>query len=544
MRFCVLLLLWLPTGLSAQLVRGFVRDSASGEPVVGVLVALVQRPSGDRRVVLTDDEGRFTVAAPGAGSYALETKRIGVRPVLSPVFTLAAGEARELSPTVAPVVAVLEAVRVTGRSYCGERVSEGAETATLWEEVRAALTATRLTREGSRFPVTITSFKRTLDPASFEVRAEERTERSGMTSNPFLSAPIASLSAHGYIIDDGGTLLYRAPDVDVLLSDAFVRDHCFRALRGTSRQTGLLGLSFEPTSARRVPDIAGVLWIDARTRELRRLEYHYTRSPVDIATRLPLSYMEFARLPSGAWVVQRWAIRMPQVKRVGARDASTNPMVVADPPRNRLVDALEGLVFDSSAGRPLAGARVSLRGTPFNATADATGHFRIQLADTGSYMLVFDHARLDSLGFEVPSRAVRVSEALTTADVAVPSLRVMRAALCPASRAPERTGIVHGIVRSASGTAMSWATIRYRWAEHVVAVSPDSPLPPAPGVPVTTSASGATLVADARGRYLICDVPPGRYRLTLESAAGELAEMDVVVDAGELVLREMTLRRR
>jgi protocatechuate 3,4-dioxygenase beta subunit len=561
----LLLVLCLPTALSAQVVRGVVRDSASGDPAAGVLVALLQRGTGERRTVLTDEEGRFTIAAPGPGSYSLETKRIGVRPVVSPEFTLGAGEARELSTTVAPVVALLDAVRVTGRSYCGARVSQGAETATLWEEVRAALTATRLTREARGFPVTITSFKRTLDPASFEVRAEERSERSGVTSNPFMSAPLASLSAHGYIVSEGSTLQYRGPDVDVLLSDTFVRDHCFRAVLGTSQQMGLLGLSFEPTSARKLPDIAGVLWIDARTHELRRLEYQYTRSPLEIHGRLPLSYMDFARLPSGAWIVQRWAIRMPHAKRVGAGDAPTNPLVVADPPRNRLIAVLEeggeavvgerqtsraayvvqGTVFDSSAGKPLPGARVSLRGTPFNATADAAGRFRIQLPDTGSYMLVFDHPRLDSLGFEVRSRGIRVAGGLTTADVAVPPLALVRSALCPGSRAPDRTGIVHGTVRNSAGAAMSWATIRYRWAQYaVVAANRQSPLPAASSVPVTASAPDATFVTDSRGRYLICDVPPGRYRLTLESETDDVAQTDVFVDAGELVLREMTLRRR
>jgi carboxypeptidase family protein len=564
MRFSLLLLLYIPTALSAQVVRGMVRDSASGDPAPGVLVGLVQRASGERRTVLTDEQGQFTLAAPGSGSYSLQTKRIGVRPVLSPEFTLSAGQAREFSLTVAPVIAILDAVRVTGRSYCGQRVADGAETATLWEEVRAALTATRLTREQPGFPVTIANFTRTLDPANFQVRAEERSERTGVTSNPFMSAPIASLSAHGYIVNDGSNLLYRGPDVDVLLSDTFVRDHCFRAILGTSQQVGFLGLSFEPTSARKVSDIEGVLWVDARTRELRRLEYHYTRSPLEVDSRLPLSYMDFARLPSGAWIVQRWAIRMPYVARANS-DAPTNPFVVADRPRHRLVAVLEqggeafvgarqtsrvtyvveGVVFDSSAGRPLAGARVSLRGTPFSATADAAGRFRFQLPDSGSYMLVFDHARLDSLGFEVPSRGVRVAGPLTTTDVAVPPLAVVRSALCPGSRALERTGILHGIVRNPNGAAMSWATIKYRWAQYTVAsVSPQSPAPGASSLPVTTSAPGATFVADSRGRYLICDLPPGHYRLTLEGETGDVGETEVIVEAGELVLRQMTLRRR
>jgi Carboxypeptidase regulatory-like domain len=559
-----LLVLCLPAVLPAQVVRGVVRDSASREPAAGVLVALVQRASGERRTVLTDEQGRFTIAAPGAGSYALETKRIGVRPALSPEFSLGAGEAREVSLAVAPVVAVLDAVRVTGRSYCGARVSEGAETATLWEEVRAALTATRLTRDGPGFPVTVVSFRRTLDPRSFEVRTEERSERSGVTSNPFTSLPLASLSAHGYVIDDGdGNLLYNAPDVDALLSDRFIRDHCFRAVLGTNAQTGLIGLSFEPTSARKVPDIAGVLWIDARTRQLRRLEYRYTRHPLDVGGRFPISYIEYARVPSGAWIIQRWAIRMPRVARAGSRDASTNPFAVSDPrsqlvavieeggealigvrQTSRVTYAVEGAVFDSSAGQPLVGARVSLRGTPFSATADAAGRFRIQLPDTGSYMLVFEHPRLDSLGFDAPSRTVRVAGPLTTADIAVPPLAVVRSALCPGSRGAARPGILHGIIRNADGVVMSWATIKYRWAQYTVApASPQSPLPAASSVPVTTSAPGATFVADSRGRYLICDVPPGRYRLTLESETGEAAETDVFVGAGELVRRDLTLRR-
>jgi hypothetical protein len=159
-------------------------------------------------------------------------------------------------------------------------------------------------------------------------------------------------------------------------------------------------------------------------------------------------------------------------------------------------------------------------------------------------MIVVDHARLDSLGFEVPSRAVRVAGPLTTADVAVPPLAAVRAALCPAARAPERTGIVHGTVRDPAGAAMSWATIKYRWDQYAVAsASLASPLPTGTSVPVTASAAGATFVADSRGRYLICDVPPGRYRLTLEREAGEQATTEVVVVAGELVMREVTLRR-
>jgi hypothetical protein len=558
------LLLCLPAVLPGQVVRGVVRDSASSQPAAGVLVTLIQRTSGERRTVLTDADGRYTIGAPGAGVYALETKRIGVRAALSAEFSLGPGEAREMPLAVAPVIVVLETVRVSGRSYCGQRVSQNAETATLWEEVRAALTATRLTSEARRFPVTITSFTRVLHPLTFEVRSEDRREQSGVTSNPFMSAPLASLSAQGYIVTDRDGLQYRGPDVDVLLSDEFVRDHCFRAVIGTSGQVGLIGLAFEPTTARRVPDIAGILWIDAKTRQLRRLEYRYTRHPLEYEGRLPLSYIDYTRTPTGAWVIQRWAIRMPQVARVGPTNAATNAMVAADSPRLRLIavieeggeatigvqqsrvsHAIEGTVFDSSANRALGGARVFLRGTPFNATADASGRFRIQLPDTGTYLLTFEHPRLDSLAFDVPARPVRVAGAVATADIAVPPLGVVRAALCPSSRGGDGTGIVHGLLRKPDGTPMSWATIKYRWSQYLPApANAQSPLAGASSVPVAASPPGASFVSDSRGRYLICDVPAGRYRLTLESESGDVGETEITVDAGELVLRDVGLRRR
>ena len=92
---------------------------------------------------------------------------------------------------------------------------------------------------------------------------------------------------------------------------------------------------------------------------------------------------------------------------------------------------------------------------------------------------------------------------------------------------------------------MAWATLKYRWAQFAVApIASASPLPGGASVPVTASAPGATFVADSRGRYLICDVPPGRYRLTLESVAGDVGESDVVVEGGQLVKRDLQLRRR
>jgi hypothetical protein len=521
----------------------------SGTPAGGVLVTLIDAASGERRTVLTDETGRFSVAAASAGAFTVETKRIGVRPSVSSRFALSAGETHEIDVTVAAVIPRLAAMRVRGKSYCSERLREGEETATLWEEARAALTATLITRQQHGYLMTVSRFRRTYHPRRLEVQSEERAEVSGMASDPFRSVPMSVLETKGYVVPDAsGTLSYHAPDVEVLLSDMFVRDHCFSLVEGTGSQAGRVGVAFRPTSARRVPDIAGVLWLEAATRELRRLEFTYTNDPYEgLWQRFP-SYVEYTRLPSGAWVIQRWAIRMPLIEvsrgdptMPGANAVAQTPRLVAiveqgaeasiaDGRPRRGAYVVAGVVFDSIARGPLARARVSLRGTPFASVSDADGRFRIQVPDTGMYLLAFEHPRLDSIAYDVPARAVRVADTLAVADVAVPPLVTVRAALCPGSRGIAAAAVVVASVRTPAGATAAWMTLRYRWSRHE----------PADGAPVLQSAPGATLVTDSRGRFLICDVPPGRYRLSLEGEAGS-GETDVLVGGGEILVREVKL---
>jgi hypothetical protein len=561
----LLLLLAVTTTLTAQVAKGVVQDSVSGAPASGVLVALVDAVTAERRTVLTDPTGQFSVAAAGAGRFTLEIKRIGVRPVVTPPFALAAGETREFTVRVAAVVPRLAAVRVTGRSYCANQLREGGETATLWEEARAALTAALITREQQLFPVTITRFRRTYDPKRLEIQSEDRAEQSGLSSNPFTSVPASVLETKGYIVSDEttGAVSYHGPDLDVLLSAMFVRDHCFSLVVGTGTKEGMVGIAFRPTSARRVPDIAGVLWLDGPTRELRRLEFNYTNDPYEgLWHRFP-SYMEYMRVPSGAWISRRWAIRLPLVQVT--RPDVTIPGSGGASPTRRLVGILEqgaeaslddgrasrvprslvGVVFDSTAGVGLRGARVSLRGTAYAAFADDAGRFRIDVPDSGTYLLAFEHPRLDSIGYDVRARAVRVADTLTVVDLAVPPITTVRAELCPAARGGASTGIVVGTVRAVSGGAASWTSLRYRWLRlETVRSTEGSPLPSGSAAPVLQSAPGAALVTDSRGRFLICDVPPGLYRLVLESEAGHSAEGELAVSAGAIVARNLSLRRR
>jgi len=94
--------------------------------------------------------------------------------------------------------------------------------------------------------------------------------------------------------------------------------------------------------------------------------------------------------------------------------------------------ALEGVVFDSTRGRPLEGARVYLSGTPFFAMAGEAGRFRMDSIPAGEYAIAFEHPYLNTLPvLPEPVRLHTDSVDVQNLKLAVPStFRIMEAA-CP-----------------------------------------------------------------------------------------------------------------
>ena len=60
-----------------------------------------------------------------------------------------------------------------------------------------------------------------------------------------------------------------------LAADAFLDTHCFGLREGEDGEEDMIGLVFRPVEGREVPEIGGVLWLDAETSELERLEFAY-----------------------------------------------------------------------------------------------------------------------------------------------------------------------------------------------------------------------------------------------------------------------------
>ena len=313
---CLTMLLATPlVATGAQNVRGIVRERASGSVLAGVLMTLSRDDSSGAVVTaLTNERGAYSLRAPRPGRYRLGAKRIGVRRFESDAFDVATQDI-ERDVDVEALAYQLPAVTVRASDrLCVRRTDQQERVAALWDEVRTALTATQVSLRDRLVRARVARYVNELDAQSLQVQGERmRRETSGIVERPFVSLPGEVLSRQGYWrVMPNDSITYHAPDADVLLSAPFARDHCFAAVEGRGTRAGLTGIAFEPASDRDVPDVRGTMWVDARTFELRLVEFRYSRLPVANSNRNIGGEVRFARLPTGAWIVDRWYIRMPR----------------------------------------------------------------------------------------------------------------------------------------------------------------------------------------------------------------------------------------
>jgi len=130
---------------------------------------------------------------------------------------------------------------------------------------------------------------------------------------------------------------------------------------------------------------------------------------------------------------------------------------------------VRGVVFDSVASKPLAGAVVQLGATessraPWTVTTDTAGRYEIHDLPSGRYVVGFYHDALTVLGLDAPSRAVELgADRDVRVDLAVPSSVTIRALRCGAMK-PFRQGMLVGVVRDAvSRAAVDGAKVTIHW---------------------------------------------------------------------------------
>ena len=500
----------------AQVVRGLVTERATTTPLSGVVLSVIDTAGATVLQALSDDKGAFEIRLPGAGSYVLDAKRIGVRRVRLPAFAIAAGETRQLDITVEPFAAVLSSVRVTGRSSCVRNPAANARTAALWEEARAALEAAVITQRLRTANDSVIRYQRKLDVNTWRVLYEDRRRVSVSSDRPFRSLPAEVLSAGGYItVNQDGSVDYYAPDAEVLLSETFLADHCFKIQSGgMGASAGQLGLAFEPIPERKKPDIKGVLWLDPKTAELRTLEFQYTWLPNDVR---PVDYggtVSFFRMPGGRWIVRSWRIRMPEFGyyRVSERydgthvanGRSSRPEIVRiseeggavplDVLLNQVGRVSGRVVTDSVSNKPVVGITVALAGTTDSTITAMDGSFELPFVQPGSYSIMLRHPALDSLGIRHLARTLEVGVGTeTTVGLRLPSNAEIAARICDRSVDFTKQSIIRFIVVDQSGAPLA----------NTPAIFSRAPIGPN-DKPIADSTTSYDVKLDETGGFLAC----------------------------------------
>ncbi len=149
-----------------------------------------------------------------------------------------------------------------------------------------------------------------------------------------------------------------------------------------------------------------------------------------------------------------------------------------------------GVVFDSTAGAPLAGATVFLSGTTFEAGTDSTGFFRMDSVPDGEQTVGLIHPRLDSLGLSVTRPVSLRRGRASNVHLAIPAAAAPPAALC-GGPAPAGTGLLVGTVSDErSGTTLPGAEVALSWTDAG-----------------SGEARRLSRVTGAAGRFVLCGAP-------------------------------------
>lgn len=500
---------------SAQSLIVDVTAAESGSPLSGAFVSLLDESGQTIRTGLTNEAGRLLFAAPGTGRYQLRVELVGRQTHSSGLLSIAAAEARRVAVSLSFQAIALAEIRVERDQRCRLRPADALAISQVWETARQALAVQAWTQDAGMYRLDISLYERDLDATGRKVERESRRGKTRMTRAPFASLPPEQLMESGFIeeLEDGGHMYY-GPDAALLLSDAFLDTHCFRLARSPD-VPGAIGLVFEPVREREVPDIEGTLWLDEATAHLRFLEYSYTRPPYEEARGVARGRIEFRALPDGAWIIERWWIRAPNMVqradlaragdtglRVGGITETGGEVVGIANARQTITrvarGSVRGLAWDSTRAAPLPGATVSLSGTPYTAVSDSAGRFVIQALPDGVFTAQLSHPRLDTLGIGSPEAEVEVTAgAPVELQLAIPSEAAIMLAACSAELDGERGAVLSGMVTDpARGGTIPGATVRVEWQE----VERTTPR-------LQAQERWLEVKTDQEGRYTACGVP-------------------------------------
>jgi len=201
--------------------------------------------------------------------------------------------------------------------------------------------------------------------------------------------------------------------------------------------------------------------------------------------------------------------------------------------------ALRGVVYDSLAKAPLKGALVQLVGREPSSTfgqtvvSNALGQFEVLEVPAGSYTLGFYHPLLDSLGMEPIARAVTLgAESQAEANLSIPSVDVLRTAICGRGGLAGLGGFVIGRVRSArDGEPLRGVQVLAEWMEYTIGAGE-----------VERRTPGRIDTTNADGFFALCNVPsPGSIAMLATQGADSTDVIELETGTSGVLRRELYL---
>ncbi|HVT38628.1 MAG TPA: carboxypeptidase regulatory-like domain-containing protein, partial [Gemmatimonadaceae bacterium] len=523
-RLLLFLGLLAPCGaMHAQRIRGDVLLADSATRAAGMIVVVSGAAGETIARALTGAHGDFDIALPRAARYAVRVLRIGYQPTLVPPFDVAAGESHALRIVLNGAPVVLARVTVRGESSCRLSKDSGQLVARVWDEARKAMTASQLGAMDVPLVAQWIEFERTLSPDGRVVRRQLIRSTRGATTHAFVSLPGDSLAQVGYVVAETDGTRYFAPDADALLSESFAALHCFHVEPGPSGHANLIGVGFRPAREREgMRDIEGTFWLDRETAELRWLDYRYTGLHAVAADAGAGGRVEFLRLASGNWLINRWHIRMPILLAPPGR--ARNPFGTSmsmGQPRLRAIEMDGGevtlvlrkdsvvyratgatLLARITSGDTLVGTRggvMTVDGTNYGAPVDSTSVARLTPVLAGPYHVRVRTASMESMGappaeFDVEVKDGPPREVTLTLPGAVELLR----GACGEQSTKAAEALLYGTVRDTGGRPVADSKVTVSWQSRFLV---------APGGGYAVFTQARDLVTDGLGRWRLCGVP-------------------------------------
>ena len=493
--------------LSAQVVTGTVRDSASQLPLPGTRV-LVMDPAGRTSAQVTTDQlGRFRISpwtgrnARVANGLRLRVVRMGFRPRELQLARSTAATPLDIPIPSFPVV--LEEVAVTAAA-CPKR-TDRAQTLALLQQVRMALYTSVLARSQSSGSMTRLLYERQIDARTGRVVDQSvRTKVTSATRVSFSAEQSASVfNRDGFVKDASGHHTYVGPDAETIVDDAFSQRYCFKLNPPSAARPGLAGLAFEPVYREDGKiDIVGTVWVDTLARVLQDLTFSYVGLDRQTAALRPEGRLSFRELSNGVVIIDQWSLRLAggRAQTDGATPEVGGEIARASWPDGYSWSAPLGtlrLHAVDSQGRPATATSVQLEDTDYAKTVDESGIVVMNDLLPGPYMATVRDPRLVPLGMASPStiRFTAMRDSTKEALVEVETADDIARRKCGQDLRAAGKAAILGRVVGADGRPVREARFSIR------------------------DANGAQMVEDGRvdadGMFQWCQVPPGT-RVTVD----------------------------